>query len=1302
MVKFHLTTEDGEEITVTARVIPSIIPPLRSQEYKEAVAMCREKHPDLELPIFPDPEIKISMLLAGETAGRLTGQRIYKIGNLEIRDTRLNGCYLQGSLPETDDEGSNEIVMLTATGRTQSDVEGILLLEDKKLQKMIDDALNLREFRKEEDEEPNKENIIMQFEKTIKKEYTEDGEFKGYEVSLPWKAPNSREKIPENKRQTMAMTNSNANRMEKLGKLGMFHNSILQHIKEGVLREVDMTNKEDAAQRKFVPSFGVLNPKSTTSPVRLVVAANLPRNNSVNDQLESSLNLLLPLDQLIHRWRIHETAVTADIKSAYYQILLNKEDRKLFNIIWYRNPQERTNPMILELKKLPMGSGPSQAIMIMVFNYHLKSDTDQETARHLMSCLYSDNAVTSICGDSDPHEIVMRMHECMARGGFKLTKFSTNKNELREKLRAENLYNEKEAKVAQVLGLKWIINGKDLCGFNTPEIEEGSKWTKRSVLSFCHTAYDAQTGLLCGILIRGTAFFSSICQRYEWDEELTNEDRTIWIPIHEDILQATEITIPRWYGINTNKPCRLHLFSDASSTHFLACLAYLEQDGKSILIAGKAKIGGKNLRENEDTVPKKELEALVMAARLLDKLIEYLDPHYQLGSYLIHSDATIPLTWILQQSQISRFVANRVKRFTELNRGRASLHHVATHENPADYPSRGMKIDDFLNPNHIYWRGPSLIHELSCNLKPFEITVSSSREGELVLVTTGKDPNPSALNLLDCKAYKTLSHLSHTLANIIRFVRRSRKQKELGKRELGKMAIVQLLKAEQQDSIPEIINYLRTGQGPRHEWIHSMSLFIDRQGLVRLNGTRLQKSGLNYAAKYPILYPKTSPLFNLRILEYHSRGHCGVKNVKATLQRQFWTPAIGKSIQTIIGTCYNCKKATGKAFRPPGPPPLPASRVIPESYAAVGVDYTGFFTVKCGRNNEETKKVYLLIISCASTRHFMGYVVEDLTTETFLHQLRRHAAVFGCPHTIYSDRASNFLSAAEILGRTLAEEWVSDIGEKLGRKGISWVPNPSALSPEMSGHIETIVKLLKTGLKRSIGRHLMGIEAFRTCVSECVCVCNDRPLSVDLSPDPKDRIPVSPNKLLLAHNVSPLPYGEGNIEELDDPSYLPEDKDLGRMWKCLANKLENFRKQFADDWLMTLRSRHIQDHIADPRQTPDINVGDLCIATVPNVKRSLWDLATVERLIPSTDGKTRAIELKTKNGLISRPISKIFPLVKANELKTGNNTQPSTVSAIEQHKSVTERRTNVRPTRAAKERAAYNISRWTKALSADE
>ena len=42
-----------------------------------------------------------------------------------------------------------------------------------------------------------------------------------------------------------------------------------------------------------------------------------------------------------------------------------------------------------------------------------------------------------------------------------------------------------------------------------------------------------------------------------------------------------------------------------------------------------------------------------------------------------------------------------------------------------------------------------------------------------------------------------------------------------------------------------------------------------------------------------------------------------------------------------------------------------------------------------------------------------------------------------------------------------------------------------------------------------------------------------------------------------------------------------------------------------------------------------------------NVKRISWPLAKVIKIFPGKDGKVRVVELKTKNGILLRPVQRL-------------------------------------------------------------
>ena len=51
-----------------------------------------------------------------------------------------------------------------------------------------------------------------------------------------------------------------------------------------------------------------------------------------------------------------------------------------------------------------------------------------------------------------------------------------------------------------------------------------------------------------------------------------------------------------------------------------------------------------------------------------------------------------------------------------------------------------------------------------------------------------------------------------------------------------------------------------------------------------------------------------------------------------------------------------------------------------------------------------------------------------------------------------------------------------------------------------------------------------------------------------------------------------------------------------------------------------------------------------CIVKTDDKNRGKWPLAIVEQLFPGPDGVTRAVQLKTKNGVLERPVQHLYPL----------------------------------------------------------
>ena len=88
---------------------------------------------------------------------------------------------------------------------------------------------------------------------------------------------------------------------------------------------------------------------------------------------------------------------------------------------------------------------------------------------------------------------------------------------------------------------------------------------------------------------------------------------------------------------------------------------------------------------------------------------------------------------------------------------------------------------------------------------------------------------------------------------------------------------------------------------------------------------------------------------------------------------------------------------------------------------------------------------------------------------------------------------------------------------------------------------------------------------------------------------------LTPNHLIFGRTVSPLPYGEGILEDVSDDDLDFNDEDWNRGWRRLSKKLEYFKKQYQEEYMAYLRHCHQIKHHEDPVEEVKIDVGDLVI-----------------------------------------------------------------------------------------------------------
>ncbi|GFX53429.1 integrase catalytic domain-containing protein [Trichonephila clavipes] len=254
-------------------------------------------------------------------------------------------------------------------------------------------------------------------------------------------------------------------------------------------------------------------------------------------------------------------------------------------------------------------------------------------------------------------------------------------------------------------------------------------------------------------------------------------------------------------------------------------------------------------------------------------------------------------------------------------------------------------------------------------------------------------------------------------------------------------------------------------------------------------------------------------------------------------------------------------------------------------------------------------------------------VVSDLTTEAFLACLRRFIARRSKPSVIWSDNATNFKGARNILS-----EWneickSNRIQLFSAEEGIEWNFIPPA-SPHFGGLWEANIKSMKRILLRVAKSAIMNFEELTTLMAQIEAVLNSRPLS-PLSSDPNDLNPLTPGHFLTNCAISSFP----------EPYTASDSLSYHSRWKLIQSLRDKFWNRWSTEYLT-----HLQTRAKWNLQNPNLMENQLVLLKDPNTKPLDWPMGRILEVFPGSDGLVRVVNVKTSTGILKRAITKVVPL----------------------------------------------------------
>jgi len=179
------------------------------------------------------------------------------------------------------------------------------------------------------------------------------------------------------------------------------------------------------------------------------------------------------------------------------------------------------------------------------------------------------------------------------------------------------------------------------------------------------------------------------------------------------------------------------------------------------------------------------------------------------------------------------------------------------------------------------------------------------------------------------------------------------------------------------------------------------------------------------------------------------------------------------------------------------------------------------------------------------------------------------------------------------------------------------------LAPWMSGFYERLVGLTKRALRKTIGTKCLSQIQLITVLTEVEAVVYSRPL-VYVEDDIDSSVTLTPMNFLSVHSLHVIPDLTNDSDPEVDYTNKSSSEQLLELWKCGEKHLNQFRKIWRNEYLLSLREKH-QGYLKGPHSTVAATpkVGDVVLIK-EDLPRGKWRVGCVCELITSRDNMIRS------------------------------------------------------------------------------
>lgn len=248
-----------------------------------------------------------------------------------------------------------------------------------------------------------------------------------YTTGLLWK--DDEVQLPENFNMALKRLSCLEAKMSKNPELKTnLCNQIKQFVEKGYARKLSPDEIKKCQHRIwYLPTFTVVNPKKPQK-VRLVWdAAAKVNNTSLNSNLLAGPDQLVPLPELLRRFRERKVAVTGDIFEMFHQIGIQEKDQHVQRFLWREDPSKEPDIYVMMVMTFGSKWSPSSAQYVKNRNANDFKQKYPRAVEAIVENHYVDDMIDCTHTVDEAETLINEVKFIHKAGGFNIRKFVSNR-----------------------------------------------------------------------------------------------------------------------------------------------------------------------------------------------------------------------------------------------------------------------------------------------------------------------------------------------------------------------------------------------------------------------------------------------------------------------------------------------------------------------------------------------------------------------------------------------------------------------------------------------------------------------------------------------------------------------------------------------------------------------------------------------------------------------------------------------------------------------------------------------------------